>query len=644
MTQLLIKTIADFATTLVTKVAVGDTTATLTSATDSDSVALPTGTYGFTIDRNNSAKEHFTATLTGTALTNIKTVTRGTGVGTAGFARKHRKGAEIIISDHVAIKRMMNVLDGTTGLDSATPLAYDAAPTLTPGSNQIATVAYADAISVAGAANATTTTKGIVEIATQAEIDAGTSTGGTGASVVVRPDQLATSIYNTQLPTSNQKAALAGTSGAPSVSNKYVTDADTTGTGSIPRSSVVSSDHATFTAGASITAGQPLHISPYIQTDGGIILDAQQANAYAGTTNQTVSMTVGNNTNRVLLVAVLAGAAPSGVTYNSVAMVLADSRALSAGSSTLYVYKLVAPATGANNITVTGTTIYGISAASYYNVNQSTYVEATAKADSSPALTTVSQGAFVHNFAGETNSTGTTTSGSITVSSKYVSTGGTFTSVSGLGAAGLGSIMSSTVGKVNEVQSLTINASIPGGSGTVGVATIAISLAPVTAVTTGVVPTNSSAAVINEPLVDFIGFADATVSLGASISVTLAKVVTGLSGLTAGKKYYLQDTSGTLGTTRGTYGKVIGYALTTTTLHIATNKTVGAAISKIANYTYTAEIDGTFITKCNGSNTVITDGVTYTGVANANMTVPVSRGKTYIVSAGATDNYFIPLA
>jgi len=227
MTQLLVKTIADFATTLVTKVAVGDTTATLTSATDSDSVALPTGTYGFTIDRNNSAKEHFTATLTGTALTNVKTVTRGTGVGTAGFARKHRKGAEIIITDHVAIKRMMNVLDGTTGLDSATPLAYDAAPTLTPGSNQIATVAYADAISVAGAANATTTTKGIVEIATQAEIDAGTSTGATGASIVVRPDQLATSIYNTQLPSSTEKAALVGTSGTAGSGNKYVTDADT---------------------------------------------------------------------------------------------------------------------------------------------------------------------------------------------------------------------------------------------------------------------------------------------------------------------------------------------------------------------------------------------------------------------------------
>ena len=82
----LVKTIADFNTTLALKVAVGDTTATLTSATDDDGVALPTGTYGFTIDRKSSNKEYIECTLTGTALTNIKTVLRGTGVASSGFA------------------------------------------------------------------------------------------------------------------------------------------------------------------------------------------------------------------------------------------------------------------------------------------------------------------------------------------------------------------------------------------------------------------------------------------------------------------------------------------------------------------------------------------------------------------------------
>lgn len=161
MTQTLPKIVADFQTTLVSKVAIGDTTATLTTATDDDGVTLPTGTYVLTIDRKNSNKEYIQCTLTGTALTNIKTVTRGTSAVTNGFAFEHRKGAEVIISDYAVIKRILNVLDGTTDLDSATPLSYDGAPSLTPASNELATVAYVDAVSIAGAADATTTTKGI---------------------------------------------------------------------------------------------------------------------------------------------------------------------------------------------------------------------------------------------------------------------------------------------------------------------------------------------------------------------------------------------------------------------------------------------------------------------------------------------------
>jgi len=149
MTQLLVKTIADFSTTLTTKTAVGATTGTLNSGLDSGGVQLPTGTYSFTIDRNNSAKEHFTATLTGSALTAIKTVTVGTGVGTSGLLRIHRKGAEVIISDHVAIKRMMNVLDGSTDLDAATPLKYDGATTIN-NNFHLATKAYVDSVVTGG--------------------------------------------------------------------------------------------------------------------------------------------------------------------------------------------------------------------------------------------------------------------------------------------------------------------------------------------------------------------------------------------------------------------------------------------------------------------------------------------------------------
>lgn len=186
MAQTLVLSIADMSTTLVSKTAVGATSLTLTSATDADGVAIPTGTYGFTIDRKNSSKEHFVATLTGTAITSIQTVTRGTGLGTSGLLRTHRKGAEIIMTDHVVLKRMLRLLNGTTNFDASTPLGYDGTATIST-QNQFATKAYADALAIAGAPNATTSVQGLVELATQAEADARTATGGTGASLAATP-------------------------------------------------------------------------------------------------------------------------------------------------------------------------------------------------------------------------------------------------------------------------------------------------------------------------------------------------------------------------------------------------------------------------------------------------------------------------
>lgn len=142
MANLLGRIIADFETSLAVKMAVGATTGTLQSATDSDGVALPTGRYFLTLDRNNSTKEYISCTLTGTALTAIKTVTRQ-GVETSGTVREHRVGANVIISDFAHIKKINDLLDGTTSFDSATPLGYDGAPSITTG-NQLATKTYVD--------------------------------------------------------------------------------------------------------------------------------------------------------------------------------------------------------------------------------------------------------------------------------------------------------------------------------------------------------------------------------------------------------------------------------------------------------------------------------------------------------------------
>ncbi len=186
MSSKLGKVIADFQTSLATEIAVGGTTATLQSATDDDGVALPAGVYFFTLDVNNSQKEHIVATLSGTSLTSIKSVSRQ-GAQTVGVARKHRVGASVEITDFAHLKYINDLLDGTTYLNASTPLRYDGTATIN-NDNQLATKAYVDGVAVAGAPDASVTVKGIVEIATGAELAAGTGTGGTGAVIVPAGD------------------------------------------------------------------------------------------------------------------------------------------------------------------------------------------------------------------------------------------------------------------------------------------------------------------------------------------------------------------------------------------------------------------------------------------------------------------------
>lgn len=161
------KIIADFEAQLSTALSVGDTSFTLSSATDDDGVALPAGLYYFTLDNGNSNKEYLAGTLSGTSVTGVLSVSRQ-GVETSGCARAHRVGASVIITDWKTYKK------------------------------------YMDEIALVSAPDADTSTKGVVEKATTAEINAGTATGGTGAELFVAPDALTASIYGVLL------ASLAG--------------------------------------------------------------------------------------------------------------------------------------------------------------------------------------------------------------------------------------------------------------------------------------------------------------------------------------------------------------------------------------------------------------------------------------------------
>lgn len=724
MATLTAKVLADFTTSLAGAMAIGATTATLQSATDDDGVALPTGTYYFTIDGSNSSKEHIRCTLTGTSLTAIYSVSRQ-GVATSGCVRAHRLGATVSLTDFAHILVINNLINGTTNLDSDNPLEYDG--TVTPTTpNQLAPKSYVDAVALgtvtvttiilpgnggevisAGqllylnvadgewykcdADTAATVDNIILGIAQGAGTDGGAIAGGvmlqgldthqtgltnntayyasnTAGAISTTPGTVEVSVgvarsttsllfyprYNQQL-TEDQQDALVGTSGTPSSSNKYVTDADTTGTGAIQRASALATyslAKQTFVAGAAITAGQALHISPYSQSDGGITLDNQVATAYSNVTNQSQSFTVASNSNRALLVSVIASSAPSGVTYNSVSMTLVNSQAFPS-TYTLYVYQLVAPSTGTNNITVTGSGIYGISGASYYNVDQTTPVNASSKANASAGsitlnITTISQADFVHSFYGIAGLSGIT---SITtnIDTKYQKTASATVVKADNGSNPM--LSSSTIGKANEIQTIPVSSSQSGGSGFPIDAIINIALKAATAVSVGVVPTNSSLitalpGALNEPLIDFIGFADSTVAVGASVVVTVDGSATNLSSLTPGRKYYLQNSSGAIGTSVGAYGKEIGKALSTTSILIASQKTISSQLSKTSAYQYTAECDGLLQAGNISATATIAAGqtinITGTGTNGSNFMMPVSRGQTYTLTGGS-NLFFTPL-
>ena len=213
MTTLLPKIAADFKTQLATGVSIGDTTSSPVSNTDSDGVALSDGKWIFTVNGDDSSKkEYIICTKTGANLTSVQNVSRQ-GVITTGFAKAHRIGASVSVTDFASLLFIKNLLDGTTDLNSSLPLKYDGVATLTPGSNQLATVAYVDGVSIAGAAKASTATFGISKLSVVA--------ADVNAPIVVGDN-------DPRVPTQNENDAMVGVSGSGvSSSNKFVDDLNT---------------------------------------------------------------------------------------------------------------------------------------------------------------------------------------------------------------------------------------------------------------------------------------------------------------------------------------------------------------------------------------------------------------------------------
>lgn len=134
------RTVADFETQLSTSISVGNTTFSISSATDDDGIALPSGKYCFTIDNGAANKEYLMGDLSGTSVTNVVSVSRQ-GAESSGATEEHRVGASVIVTDFAVIQRIADILRGILALDGASPIEYDSEPILS-GREQIATVGY----------------------------------------------------------------------------------------------------------------------------------------------------------------------------------------------------------------------------------------------------------------------------------------------------------------------------------------------------------------------------------------------------------------------------------------------------------------------------------------------------------------------
>jgi len=126
---------------------------------------------------------------------------------------------------------------------------------------------------------------------------------------------------------------------------------------------------------------------------------------------------------------------------------------------------------------------------------------------------------------------------------------------------------------------------------------------------------------------DYFGFFTSSGNAGDSISVQTDGVVSGLSGLTAGTRYYASDTAGSLSSTMGTYEVPLGIAVSTTELLIEKPGT---------NYIGTST--ASYNTLLDSSQTIIVPSTAkYAVVKNANRTQIIVY-RTGITSQTIIDN------
>jgi hypothetical protein len=175
-----------FNTTLQAGISVSDISMSLTSGTLKDGTTL-TGYQCFTIDTGSATAEYACGTASGTA---ISSLLRGINplnpnATSSALIYAHRRGADVRITDFPILQITKRLVNGQDAFPN--PLKYDSGvstTTLQGSGSYLASVDYVNGVSVAGAANATTTAKGILQFATGSQVSNGTLQGSTGAFLV----------------------------------------------------------------------------------------------------------------------------------------------------------------------------------------------------------------------------------------------------------------------------------------------------------------------------------------------------------------------------------------------------------------------------------------------------------------------------
>ena len=289
--------------------------------------------------------------------------------------------------------------------------------------------------------------------------------------------------------------------------------------------------------------------------DGGVTYDNATMSYWAGSSNPTFSFTVASNSNRFLMVYVhTPGGTPSAVTYNGVAMTLTKTYGY------LYLYELIAPATGTHSVNITLASSYGQYAAySYYNVNQTTPIDASSTASTfgtslATNLLTLTNGSVVVTAATQYGNPLASLVSSIGMNNHRNIMNSSFLPVSG------GGLMIGDSGQLYPTQLWNIQANTDANANILALKTALIPTA-----SAGFIASPASAAQTST-CNTYVGFSVASTSPSYLNVMAVGGILGGFSGLQSNAVYYLSNTTGTISTVAGSTTKEVGIAISPTQL------------------------------------------------------------------------------